>query len=57
MKNILFFSGKTLEAGLKKVGFLSHIRELDGNDDDECEKYLKDASMYARGKYSDIFND
>lgn len=54
---IIYFLGKTLESGLKKSGFLSHIGELDGNDEDECEKYLKDASMYARGKYSNLFTD
>lgn len=45
------FTGKNLENGLLKTGFLSFFRELDGNDEDSCELYLKDASMYARGTY------
>jgi len=47
----LIFTGKNLETGLRKKGLLSFIRELDGNDEDRCETYLKDASMYARGKH------
>lgn len=45
------FTGKNLEIGLRKDGVLSFIRELDGNDEDTCEIYLKDASMYARGNF------
>ncbi|KAL1114884.1 hypothetical protein AAG570_007708 [Ranatra chinensis] len=40
--------GKNLESGLRKTGVLSFVRELDGNDEEELEGYLKDASMYAR---------
>lgn len=55
--------GRNLESGLKKFGVLSFVRELDGNDENQCDQYLKDVSMYARGKrtqshvisFSDIF--
>ncbi|XP_054277953.1 atrial natriuretic peptide receptor 1-like [Macrosteles quadrilineatus] len=40
--------GKHLEIGLRKAGTLSFVRELDGNEEENCEEYLKDASMYAR---------
>lgn len=45
-----------METGLRKKGLLSFIRELDGNDEDRCETYLKDASMYARGKYYTVIS-
>lgn len=48
--------GKNLEYGLRKEGLLKFVRELDGNSDEEpYHLYLRDASMYARGKYQ-IFN-
>ncbi|XP_060517120.1 atrial natriuretic peptide receptor 1 [Cylas formicarius] len=40
--------GKNLEHGLKKEGLLSFVKELDGNDNDSIDNYLRDASMYAR---------
>ncbi|XP_050297580.1 atrial natriuretic peptide receptor 1 isoform X1 [Anthonomus grandis grandis] len=40
--------GKNLEHGLKKEGLLSFVRELDGNENDSIDNYLRDASMYAR---------
>ncbi|XP_049817184.1 atrial natriuretic peptide receptor 1 [Aethina tumida] len=40
--------GKNLEHGLKKEGLLAFVRELDGNDNDSIDNYLRDASMYAR---------
>ncbi|RZF32953.1 hypothetical protein LSTR_LSTR000823 [Laodelphax striatellus] len=40
--------GKNLENGLKKLGVLKFVRELDGNEEEDLEKYLQDASMYAR---------
>lgn len=43
------FSGKNLELGLRKEGVLAFVRELNGNDEDTYENYLRDASMYARG--------
>jgi hypothetical protein len=43
------FLGKNLEHGLKKRGLLTFIRELDGNDNESIDNYLRDASMYARG--------
>nr|CAD7445544.1 unnamed protein product [Timema bartmani] len=42
------FPGKNLEVGLKKEGLLYFVRELDGNDEEEYDIYLKDVSMYAR---------
>lgn len=43
--------GKNLEYGLRKKGLLKFVRELDGNSEDESyHLYLRDASMYARGK-------
>ncbi|CAG2058192.1 unnamed protein product [Timema podura] len=39
---------KNLEVGLKKEGLLYFVRELDGNDEEEYDIYLKDVSMYAR---------
>nr|CAD7409146.1 unnamed protein product [Timema poppensis] len=44
--------GKNLEVGLKKEGLLYFVRELDGNDEEEYDNYLKDASMYARAAAS-----
>lgn len=45
------YIGKNLESDLRKAGFLRLMREIDGNDPgDSCERYLKDVSMYARGK-------
>lgn len=43
-------TGKNLEYGLRQEGVLSFVRELDGNDEEQYESYLKDASLYARGK-------
>jgi hypothetical protein len=43
-------SGKNLEYGLRKQGLLRFVRELDGNDEEQYDHYLKDASMYARGE-------
>ena len=43
------FLGKNLEHGLKKQGLLTFMRELDGNDNESIDNYLRDASMYARG--------
>ncbi|XP_046661172.1 atrial natriuretic peptide receptor 1 isoform X2 [Homalodisca vitripennis] len=40
--------GKHLEIGLRRAGTLSFVRELDGNEEDNCQAYLRDASMYAR---------
>lgn len=42
-------SGKNLEYGLKQEGLLSFVRELNGNDEEQYDNYLRDASMYARG--------
>lgn len=42
-------TGKNLEYGLRQEGVLSFVRELDGNDEEAYESYLKDASLYARG--------
>lgn len=53
---ILFcFEGKNLEIGLRKAGLLSFVRELDGNEEEQYEMYLKDVSMYARGKLWHIY--
>lgn len=41
--------GKNLEYGLRQEGLLSFVRELNGNEQEPYEIYLKDASMYARG--------
>lgn len=43
--------GKNLEYGLKQEGLLSFVRELNGNEEENYENYLRDASMYARGDY------
>ncbi|XP_037950406.1 receptor-type guanylate cyclase gcy-28 [Teleopsis dalmanni] len=40
--------GKNLEYGLRQEGLLSFVRELNGNEQEPYENYLKDASMYAR---------
>uniref|UniRef100_A0A182P368 Guanylate cyclase n=1 Tax=Anopheles epiroticus TaxID=199890 RepID=A0A182P368_9DIPT len=40
--------GKNLEYGLKDEELLKFVRELDGNDEEDIDAYLKDASMYAR---------
>lgn len=42
--------GKNLEYGLKEEDVLTFMRELDGNDEEDLDNYLQDASMYARGK-------
>lgn len=48
--------GKNLEYGLRKEGLLKFVRELDGNFEDESYHfYLRDASMYARGKCPKIY--
>jgi atrial natriuretic peptide receptor A len=41
--------GKNLEYGLKQEGLLKFVRELNGNEEEKYEDYLRDASMYARG--------
>lgn len=43
--------GKNLEYGLKQEGLLSFVRELNGNEEENYDHYLKDASMYARGMW------
>lgn len=43
--------GKNLEYGLKEEGLLSFVRELNGNAEEPYDNYLRDASMYARGKH------
>lgn len=43
------FPGKNLEYGLKQEGLLSFVRELNGNEEEPYDNYLRDASMYARG--------
>jgi hypothetical protein len=48
----LSVAGKNLEHGLRKQGLLRFVRELDGNDEEQYDHYLKDASMYARGAVS-----
>lgn len=55
--SLLFFpsfpisaEGKNLEYGLKQEGLLSFVRELNGNEEEPYDNYLRDASMYARGK-------
>ncbi|EDS26635.1 conserved hypothetical protein [Culex quinquefasciatus] len=40
--------GKNLEYGLKEEDVLTFMRELDGNDEEDLDNYLQDASMYAR---------
>lgn len=43
--------GKNLEYGLKHEGVLTFVRELNGNDVEKSyDRYLQDASMYARSK-------
>lgn len=37
-----------MEYGLKEEGLLGFVRELNGNEEEEYENYLRDASMYAR---------
>lgn len=44
-------SGKNLEYGLKEEGLLSFVRELNGNEEEAYDNYLRDASMYARGTF------
>lgn len=46
--------GKNLEYGLKQEGLLSFVRELNGNEEEPYDNYLRDASMYARGKCADV---
>lgn len=48
---ILLKSGKNLEYGLKEEGLLSFVRELNGNEEEAYDNYLRDASMYARGAF------
>nr|XP_016928296.1 receptor-type guanylate cyclase gcy-28 isoform X1 [Drosophila suzukii] len=40
--------GKNLEYGLRQEGLLQFVKELNGNEEESYENYLKDASMYAR---------
>ncbi|XP_065206670.1 atrial natriuretic peptide receptor 1 isoform X2 [Planococcus citri] len=41
--------GKNLEIGLRKTGVLSHVKELDGNNEEElCESYLVEAGRHSR---------
>nr|XP_029730687.1 atrial natriuretic peptide receptor 1-like isoform X2 [Aedes albopictus] len=40
--------GKNLEYGLKEEDLLTCVRELDGNDEEDLDNYLRDVSMYAR---------
>lgn len=47
---LFHFLGKILEQGLKREGMLAFVRELDGNENESINNYLRDASMYARGK-------
>lgn len=42
--------GKNLEYGLKQEGLLKFVRELNGNEEEPYNDYLRDASMYARGR-------
>lgn len=49
--------GKNLEYGLRQEGLLSFVRELNGNEEEIYENYLRDASMYARGKNGAAFLD
>lgn len=51
----LLFEGKNLEYGLKQEGLLSFVRELNGNEEEPYDNYLRDASMYARGKMENLF--
>lgn len=44
--------GKNLEYGLKEEDLLTCVRDLDGNDEEDLDNYLRDASMYARGECS-----
>lgn len=44
----IIISGKNLEYGLKQEGLLSFVRELNGNEENGYDNYLRDASMYAR---------
>lgn len=45
-------TGKNLEYGLKQEGLLSFVRELNGNEEESYDNYLRDASMYARGEHN-----
>jgi hypothetical protein len=47
---VYIVAGKNLEYGLRKQGLLRFVRELDGNDEEQYDHYLKDASIYARGR-------
>lgn len=47
----IYLLGKNLEYGLKQEGLLSFVRELNGNEEEQYDNYLRDASMYARGNY------
>lgn len=49
MLNLYSELGKNLEYGLKQEGLLSFVRELNGNEEEQYDMYLNDASMYARG--------
>nr|XP_017002067.2 receptor-type guanylate cyclase gcy-28 isoform X2 [Drosophila takahashii] len=40
--------GKNLEYGLRQEGLLKFVKELNGNEEESYDNYLKDASMYAR---------
>lgn len=51
MSTKIFVPGKNLEYGLKQEGLLSFVRELNGNEEENYDHYLKDASMYARGDW------
>lgn len=45
--------GKNLEHGLKEEGLLKFVRELNGNDVESYEIYLRDASMYGMSEKTD----
>lgn len=49
--NLIEIQGKNLEYGLKEEGLLSFVRELNGNDEEQYDNYLRDVSMYARGMW------
>ena len=40
-------TGKNLEHGLKEEGLLKFVRELNGNEEEPYDNYLRDASMYG----------
>lgn len=46
-----------MEYGLKQEGLLSFVRELNGNEDESYDNYLKDASMYARGEFPFFYDN